>query len=113
MVSLSTIITVVVDCVPSVAPDGLLRLTVKFSVPSAYESSMIATENDFEVSPAANVMMPMVLMKSQRGEAMPLKTLQFCNPAASLVAKPTKAALVVSPERLTMMSTRGFPSLTL
>src|SRR6266480_1007763 len=58
VVSLSTIIAVAVDWVPRVAPDGLLRLTVKFSVPSAYESSITATENDLEVSPAANDMVP-------------------------------------------------------
>src|SRR6266850_364031 len=55
VVSLSMIVTVAVDCVPNVAPDGLLRPTVKVSVPSAYESSIIATENDFEVSPAVKV----------------------------------------------------------
>ena len=35
VVSLSVIVTVAVDCVPRVAPDGLLRLMVKVSVPSA------------------------------------------------------------------------------
>src|SRR5712692_1778526 len=106
VVSLSTIITVVVDGVPSAAPVGLLRLTVKLSVPSAYESSMIATENDFEVSPEAKVTVPMVLMKSQRGEATPLKTLQFCKPAASLVAKPTLDTPEVLPDRVTVRFTR-------
>src|SRR5258708_4962333 len=62
VVSLSTIITVAVDCVPKLAPDGLLRLTVKVSFPSAYESSTIAMEKDLEVSPAANDIMPSVLM---------------------------------------------------
>src|SRR5712692_9621766 len=60
VVSLSTIITVVVDCEPRLAPEGLVRLAVKLSVPSAYESSMMATENDFEVSFGAKVSVPMV-----------------------------------------------------
>src|SRR6266571_1399195 len=58
--SLSVMVTVAIDCAPSVAPEGLLRLTRKVSVPSAYESSTMAIEKDFEVSPAANDMVPMV-----------------------------------------------------
>src|SRR5712691_8521480 len=59
-VSLSMMVTVAVDCAPKVAPLGLLRLTVKVSLPSAYESSTMAIEKDLEVSPAANVMVPLV-----------------------------------------------------
>src|SRR5229473_482950 len=62
VLSLSMMVTVAVDCVPRVAPEGLLRLTVKVSFPSAYESSTMATEKDFEVSPAANCKVPRVLM---------------------------------------------------
>src|SRR5439155_25050460 len=112
LLSLSMMVTVAVDCAPSVAHDGPLRLTVKLSLPSAYESSTMATEKDLEVSPGAKLMVPSVYSKSQRGEAMPLKTLQFVRPAASFVAKPTAALLVVSPERVKAMSTRGWPSLT-
>src|SRR5712692_7355659 len=60
--SLSTMVSVAVDGVPKDAPDGLLRLTRKVSGPSAYESSMIASENDFEVSPGPKVSVPIVLM---------------------------------------------------
>ena len=60
--SLSTMATVANDGVAKVAPDGSLRVTRKSSLPSAYESSMIATENDLEVSPAAKDNVPMVTM---------------------------------------------------
>src|SRR5258708_38066997 len=61
LLSLSMIVTVAVDCAPKVAPEGLLRPTVKVSLPSAYESSTIATEKVFDVaSPAAHVAVPMV-----------------------------------------------------
>src|SRR6516225_8140927 len=49
-VSLSMIVTVALAGEPSTAPDGLLRLTVKVSGPSIYESSMISTEMVLEVS---------------------------------------------------------------
>src|SRR5260370_39794811 len=62
VLSLSMMVTVAVDCGPKVAPDALLRLTVKVSFPSAYESSTIAIEKDFEVSPAAKAIVPRVLM---------------------------------------------------
>src|SRR6266567_5175369 len=52
--SLSVIATVAVAVEPSDAPDGLLRLTVKVSGPSRYESSMMSTEMVLAVSPAAN-----------------------------------------------------------
>src|SRR5713101_3222826 len=52
--SLSVMVTVAVACAPRVAPEGPLRLTVKLSLPSAYESSTMATEKVLEVSPAAN-----------------------------------------------------------
>src|SRR5229473_7113334 len=59
--SLSMIVTVAVDGVVIVAPVGLLRRTRKVSVPSAYESSTMAIEKDFDVaSPAAHVNVPMV-----------------------------------------------------
>src|SRR5207245_9366023 len=54
--SLSMIVTVAVDCAPSVAPLGLLRLTVNVSLSSTYESSMMATEDVFDVSSAAQVL---------------------------------------------------------
>src|SRR5438552_6507939 len=59
--SLSMMVTVAVDCAPSVAPEGLLRPMVKVSVPSAYESSTMAIEKDFDdASPAAQVAVPIV-----------------------------------------------------
>ena len=58
----------------------------KSGVAFAYESSTIATENDFELSPAANCTVPIVVSKSQRGEALPLAMSQFCKPAPSFVA---------------------------
>src|SRR6266849_3746122 len=61
-VSLSVIVTVVVLGEPSAVPLGLLRLIVKLSLPSAKESSTSGTENVLNVSPAANVRVPSVLM---------------------------------------------------
>src|SRR5260370_40359083 len=61
LLSLSMIVTVAVDCAPKVAPEGLLRPTVKVSLPSAYESSTIATEKDAEVWPAAKSSVPIVI----------------------------------------------------
>src|SRR6266550_2904670 len=59
--SLSMMVTVAVDCAPRVAPEGLLRPMVKVSPPSAYESSTMAIEKDFDdASPAAQVAVPMV-----------------------------------------------------
>src|SRR6266852_6186891 len=59
LTSLSVIVTVAVDCAPRVAPLGLLSPMVKVSVPSAYESSTMATEKVFgDASPAAQVAMP-------------------------------------------------------
>src|SRR6266849_2850163 len=84
--SLSVIVTVAVDCAPRVAPEGLLGLIRKVSVPSAYEASTMATEKVFaDASPAAQVAVPIVFSYSQRGEAVPLKTLQFVNAASSIV----------------------------
>src|SRR5258708_2419692 len=61
LLSLSIIVTVAVDCAPSVAPEGLFRLMVKVSLPSAYESSTIATEKVFgDASPAAQIAVPWV-----------------------------------------------------
>src|SRR6266705_1654840 len=112
-VSLSMMVTVAVDGVPKLAPVGLLRLTRKVSLPSAYESSTMATEKLFDVaSPAAHVNVPIVLMKSQRGEAVPLIVLHSCKPASSMVAMATEAAALVSPERVTVMFTRKSPSPT-
>src|SRR5260370_4257622 len=51
---LSKIVTVAIVGELKLAPDGLLSITRKVRVPLAYESAMMATENDFEVSPAAN-----------------------------------------------------------
>src|SRR5712692_10112648 len=48
--SLSLMVTVAVEGVLRVAPEGLLRLTRKVSVPSAYESSTMATEKVFGVA---------------------------------------------------------------
>ena len=61
-VSLSEIVTVVVNGVPNVAPETLFRLTVNVSLPSAYESSTIGTENVCEVSPAANCTLPITFV---------------------------------------------------
>src|SRR5260370_15661546 len=59
--SLSMMLTVAVEGAAKVAPEALLRLTRNVSVPSAYESSTIATENVFGVaSPAAHVSVPWV-----------------------------------------------------
>src|SRR5260370_42424936 len=70
--SLSVIVTVAIDCAPRVAPEGLLRLTRKVSVPSAYESSTMATEKVFaDASPAAQVAVPIGFSYSQRGDAVP------------------------------------------
>ncbi len=60
-ISLSMMLTVAVDGVPKAAPDGLLRLTVKVSGPSSYESSMMKAEMVFEVSPAANWRVPILV----------------------------------------------------
>src|SRR5258708_2188141 len=61
LLSLSIIVTVAVDCAPRVAPLGLLRPMVKVSLPSAYESSMIAIEKVFaDASPAAQIAVPIV-----------------------------------------------------
>src|SRR5437867_11867843 len=58
-VSLSMIVTVAVDGVPNVAPVGLLRPTRKVSVPSAYESSPLATAKVYdEASPSAQLRLP-------------------------------------------------------
>src|SRR5436190_16683601 len=74
----------------------------------------MATEKLFDVaSPAAHVSVPSTLMKSQRGYAIPLMVLHSCKPASSIVPKATEAAALVSPERLTVMSTRWVPSFTL
>src|SRR5215813_14673544 len=62
-VSLSLMLTVAVDGLPKTAPDGLLRIIRNVSLPSAQESSTIATEKLFdEASPAAQVSVPIVLM---------------------------------------------------
>src|SRR5258707_14423908 len=59
--SLSVMVTVAINGALSVPPEGLLRPTRKVSVPSAYESSTIAIEKDFDVaSPAAQVNVPSV-----------------------------------------------------
>src|SRR5258708_3937566 len=61
--SSSMMVTVAVDCDARAAPLGLLRLIVKLSVPSAYESLTMATEKVFaDASPAAQVAVPMVLL---------------------------------------------------
>src|SRR5258707_6013603 len=71
LLSLSMIVTVAVDCAPKVAPEGLLRPTVKVSLPSAYESSTIATEKVFDVaSPAAHVAVANVVSSSQLSAGM-------------------------------------------
>src|SRR6185503_1921109 len=69
--SLSTIVMVCVAGDPSVAPDGLLNTTLKVSFPSAYESLIIGTATVFDVSPAAKVNVPAVVVKSQRPKAVP------------------------------------------
>src|SRR5260370_22261871 len=47
--SLSMMLTVAMEGAARVAPEALLRLTRKVSVPSAYESSTMATEKVFGV----------------------------------------------------------------
>ena len=55
-------VTVAIDGAPKVAPDGLLRLTLKVSLPSMYESSLISTTKLFEVSPGAKLSVPSAVM---------------------------------------------------
>ena len=52
--SLSMTVAAAVDDAPKEPPVGLLRLTVKVSTPSRYESSIMKTEIVREVSPGAN-----------------------------------------------------------
>jgi hypothetical protein len=51
-------VKVAVDGELRVVPEGLLKVKVKFSGPSAYESSMTRTLIVFDVSPGANVSVP-------------------------------------------------------
>src|SRR5258707_15778372 len=44
--SLSVVVMFALNCAPSGAPEGLLRLTPKDSVPSAYAKSTMAIEKD-------------------------------------------------------------------
>ncbi len=68
----------------------------------------MATEKVFaEASPAAQVSVPRVSIKSQRGDAVPFVVPHGCKPASSTVTKLTEAGALVAPERVTLMSTRG------
>ena len=74
---------------------------------------MMATEKVFAAaSPAAHASVPSTLMKSQRGEAVPLTVLHSCKPASSIVPKATEAAALVLPDRVTVIVTRGLASPT-
>ena len=61
--SLSTMLTVTADF-PSVAPLALLRFKIRFSCASAVVSFVMGMEMVAEVSPAAMVSVPEVLVKS-------------------------------------------------
>jgi len=55
-------VTVAIEGAPKVTPDGLLRLTLKVSLPSTYESSLISTMKLLEVSPGAKLRVPSAVM---------------------------------------------------
>ena len=68
----SSVMVVVDEAVPRVAPEGADRLTVKVSLPSNVASLVIATVTVCEVTPGAKVSVPVPPVKSAPAVAVPL-----------------------------------------
>ena len=99
--SLSTIVTVALLTAPMLAPNTLVRNTVKVSLPSTTQSSIIGTRNVPNVWPLVNSSVVAVCTKSLPAVAVPLR-----------VATSTEAAPALPPDRTTVITAFGSLSLT-
>ena len=100
-VSLSTIVTVALLTAPMLAPNALVRNTVKVSLPSTTQSSISGTRNVPNVWPLVNSSVVAVCTKSLPAVAVPLR-----------VATNTEAAPALPPDRTTVITAFGSLSLT-